>query len=175
MKEKQKENGFINSLKTLKREENRAAMANLRRGLGKPMGTTIEMYPYIGKFLSREPNYRREKALHLVGSLFGFYWKAENTKGNFGYSMRELKQESESIEKRFVALLNANYEDLDQHLRQAVSLLKSNDKPINWEQLFEDIVYWESDNRRVQYRWARGFWGSSELQANEEENEEEGK
>lgn len=174
MKEEEKEykNNFIDFLKKLKREKNRAAMAHLRRGLGKPAGTTTEMYPYIGKFLPKEPNYKYENALYLVGSLFGLYSDAKNTKENFGSSMLQIEGVGGSIEKRFVALLNANYEDLHQHLRQAVGLIKAKEKPINWERLFTDIMYWENDNRKVQQDWARGFWGSK--QTNEIEQEIEG-
>ncbi len=171
--EKENKNEFIIFLKKLKREKNLAAMAHLRRGLGKPAGTTTEMYPYIGSFLRKEPDYKRENALYLVGSLFGFYWKAENTKGNLGDSMFLIKDESGSIEKRFAALLNANYEDLHHHLRQAVSLLKSKEKPINWERLFQDIRNWESDDRKVQREWARGFWDTNRPKNNQENGETE--
>lgn len=169
--EKEYKNDFIDFLKKLKREKNRAAMAHLRRGLGKPAGTSTEMYPYIGKFLPKEPNYRYENALYLVGSLFGLYSDANDMKGNFGDSMFQIKDESGSIEKRFVALLNANCEDLHQHLRQAVGLLKAKEKPVNWERLFKDITNWESDNRYVQLNWARGFWGSPETKKREQEIE----
>lgn len=166
--EKEFENDFINFLKKLKSEKNRAAMAHLRRGLGKPAGTTTEMYPYIGRFLPKTPNYKYENALYLVGSLFGFYSDANNTNGNLGDSMALIKDESGSMEKRFVALLNANYEDLHQHLRQAVSLLKAKEKPVNWERLFKDILAWESDSRYIQRDWARGFWDTYKPKNNQE-------
>lgn len=171
--EKEYENSFIKYLMKLKKDKNRAALAHLRRGLGKPAGTATEMYPYIGNFFPKVPNRKYEDALFLIGSLFGFYSDAKMTSGNFGDSMASIKDESGSIEKRFVALLNSNYDDLHQHLRQAVGLLKSKEKPINWEQLFKDLLAWENDSKNVQYRWARGFWGSQELKKIETEGEKQ--
>ena len=56
---------------------------------------------------------------------------------NLGASFARLAQatESESIEKRFVALLNCRRDDLHAHLRHAVGLLKSKDIPVDWAQL----------------------------------------
>lgn len=142
--------------------QNRAALANLRRGLGKPPKTVMEMYPYLGQFLSHEPKPRYETAVFIVAALFAYYPDAPGNAGNLGDSIRRMKDDSDSksIEKRFVALLNAEAEDLPYYLRQIIGLLKSKEIAVNWNQLFRDVKNWDDDKRYVQNAWARSFWGN---------------
>ena len=166
---------FIGYLESLLKRDDRAILAHLRRGLGKEPGTAMEMFPYIARFVQN--SYRSdENAYFLVASVFGLYptysWKSdEKGKNNLGKSMSFLKDDSESIEKRFVALLNADEEDLPNHLRQIVSLLKAKDKPIDWLQLLKDIKGWSSESKYVQRNWAKGFWGNTNTE-NTEKGEE---
>ena len=156
--------GFIAYLESVLRRDDRAILAHLRRGLGKEAGTAMEMFPYIARFV--QTKYRSEEnAYFLVASLFGLYptnsWKSDEKFNNLGKSLSFLKDESDSIEKRFVALLNSDEEDLPNHLRQIVSLLKSKESPINWFLLLKDIKSWSHEDRFVQRNWAKGFWGNS--------------
>lgn len=167
---------FITRLEKYERDDDRAALAHLRRGLGKPLATAMEMFPYVSNWTK---NFSRndENAYYLVASLFGLYpkpsWKVEGkNRNNLGNSLSFLNSESDSksIDKRFVALLNADAEDLPTHLRQIISLLKSKDKPVNWLQLLRDIKNWSHEDRFVQRNWAKGFWGNTN---SEEEKGEE--
>lgn len=154
---------FIKYLESLVKQKDRAALANLRRGLGKPPQTAMEMYPYLGQFLSQEPKRNYENAIFIVAALFAYYPDAKSTSGNLGASLRRYFEEtkSDSVEKRFVALLNAEADELPNYLRQIVGLLKSKEIAVNWEQLFKDVQFWNSENSRVREKWARGFWGNS--------------
>ncbi|MGI8495793.1 MAG: type I-E CRISPR-associated protein Cse2/CasB [Pyrinomonadaceae bacterium] len=166
---------LIGYLKGLEKQQNRAALANLRRGLGKPPKTVMEMYPYLGQFLSHEPKPRYETAVFIVAALFAYYPDAPGNAGNLGDSIRRMKDDSDSIEKRFVALLNAEAEDLPYYLRQIIGLLKSKEIAVNWNQLFRDVKNWDGDNRYVQNAWARSFWGSSANDKNQDkENNSKG-
>ncbi|MDQ3713875.1 MAG: type I-E CRISPR-associated protein Cse2/CasB [Acidobacteriota bacterium] len=189
--------GYINYLESLvpdsqkktnesARQNTRAALAYLRRGLGRKAGTAVEMLPYIMPYAEKLPeglsSKQREKiesSYFLVGSLIGLYPKASRKsedKGrlNLGKSLllfdREISKKSpnllksernSSVEKRFVALLNADEEDLPNHLRQIISLLKSKEIPINWLQLLKDINDWSYESKSVQRNWAREFWGNT--------------
>lgn len=172
--ETKEEPRLISYLRGLGKRQDRAALANLRRGLGKPPKTSMEMYPYLGQFLSNEPKHSYEDAVFIVAALFAYYPDAPGNVGNLGASLRQLKDESDSIEKRFVALLNAEAEDLPYYLRQIIGLLKSKEIAVNWEQLFRDVQYWNSDKRFVQQAWARGFWGNSRKSEKEESDENTG-
>jgi CRISPR system Cascade subunit CasB len=65
------------------------------------------------------------------------------------------------MEARFVALLNAHPDDLDDHLRHAVSLLKAYERPLDWFRLFDDLLRWDHPDGHVQLRWARDFYRSN--------------
>lgn len=154
-----KEDRLIVYLKGLVKRQDRAALANLRRGLGRPPMSAMEMYPYLGQFLSHETKPRYENAVFIIAALFAYYHDAPGVNGNLGASLRQLKDQSDSIEKRFVALLNGDEEDLPYYLRQTIGLLKSKDVGVNWERLLSDVQNWSSDKRFVQKNWARSFWG----------------
>ncbi len=163
---------FIDYLSSLSSNKNRAALAHLRRGLGKEPGMSLEMYPYVAGW-TKNFHRNQERAYFIVAALFGLYpkpsWKKDDRFNNFGKSISFLKSKSDSIELRFNALLNANEEDLPYHLRQMVGLLESSDAPINWHLLLHDIRFWSHEDKFVQRSWAKGFWGSTT------ENKEESK
>lgn len=145
---------------------NRAALAALRRGLGKQPGEAPDMFPYVIPALEGV-HPRDEWAYFSVASLFGMYpapWKrgtGENGR-NFGSSFREVgtTSKSGSIEGRFVAMMNARREDLVDHLRSGVALCQSNNVAIDWARLLHDILAWDAPDRRVQRTWARSFWAA---------------
>lgn len=167
------EQEFIKYLESLVNNKDRGAIANLRRGLGKPPGSVPQMDRYVLKFVSEDSRVEQEEPYYLVAALFGFWHQGKDKvisdpPPNLGSSLRSLvnseagsgnRDEVEKrIEKRLVALLNCHRDDLPEHLRQIVSLLKSKDVPINWAQLLSDIKHWEWDDRTVQKAWARAFW-----------------
>ena len=78
--------------------------------------------------------------------------------------MRRLKDQSagDGVERRFVALLNSDEEDLPGRLRHAVGLLKSKDIPVDWRQLLSDLLRWEYADRQVHRRWSRDFWAGGQ-------------
>lgn len=160
------EGGLIAYLKGLARNQDRAALAHLRRGLGRKPGDTMEMYPYVGKFAGEETGWAHERAVFLTSALFADYHDASQNAGDLGSSVKQIAEKSDSIERRFVALLDADAEDLHYYLRQMIGLLKANSVPVNWDRLFKDIRNWSHDDRFVQRKWARSFWGSRETKEN---------
>lgn len=151
------------------KEKNLAALAALRRGLGKRPGEAAEMFPYVMPFIGDRLPQSRQNDYFLVAALFAAHqliWhhpagpddRREPT--NLGASFRRLHAafESGSIEKRLVAVLNASRDDLPEHLRHAISLLHAHDIPVDWLQLLRDLAGWDSDLRGVQRAWARAYW-----------------
>jgi len=157
MKE-QKEHPLVTRLENLRDSNDRAALARLRRGLGKEMGTP-EMYPYVVPFLPAYP--QGQESCFLVAALFATHPLPSPRGTSFGASFRRVWEESgrsDSTEKRFTALLSADEEDLGGHLRHAVSLAKSKNTPIDFHSLLYDLRNWSHPDRFVQLRWARDFW-----------------
>lgn len=171
-----RERRFIDYLQGFVEREDRAPLAMLRRGLGKSPGEAAEMHRYILPFLGEDACWREEEAYYRVASLFAWHqrdWHREETQPvfrsrNFGASFTLLTQEtgSESIEARFVALLNCRFDDLPEHLRHGVGLLKAHDIPVDWAQLLRDLRHWEREDRSVQRAWARAYWGATGTSGN---------
>lgn len=161
---------FVEYLEGLR--EDRGALAALRRGLGQPPGAVAGMYRYVVPWLPEKTSRRQEAAYYLLAALFGYH-PAVGGKGNMGNHFALTCQsggDNTAIERRFSALLAAHPDDLDSYLRQAVSFLRSKEVPMNWHQLFYDLLAWSHPDRYVQNQWARAFWGRA---TRESENTEE--
>jgi CRISPR system Cascade subunit CasB len=160
---------YVEYLKELERNEDRAALAALRRSLGKSPGEAAEAHRYILPF---NPTTWEESAYYLVGGLFALHpqsWRrdaGDRSWTNLGASFARLRSQvdSKSIEKRFVALLNCHEDDLAEHLRHAIGLLRSKEIPIDWVELLKDLCNWNHEDRFVQLNWARAFWGRADEQ-----------
>lgn len=180
------EHRFIQYLESLLiNKDGAGAMANLRRGLGKQPGTVRQMDRYVIPFLPADIKLGQDEPYYLVAALFAHWYqgrdKIVNFDDNLGESLRRLVTEEaqkpgttredveKRLEKRLVALLNCHRDDLPDHLRQIISLLKSKDIPINWAQLLHDIKGWNWENREVQRSWSWGFWA---IKSSEEQTEE---
>ncbi len=145
---------FVKHLESLR--DDRAALAALRRGLGKPPGTAMEMFPHVIPYV---PSEHAQRACFLVAALFAAYPDAKVWGENLGASFAQLPNR-DSAQRRFVALLRAESDELPTHLRHAIALLKAHDIPISWERLLCDIDAraWERPQRYVQQQWGRSFW-----------------
>ncbi len=160
-------------------KDDRAALARLRRGLGKKGGTT-EMYRYVAPFLPPDKGNQWEwqntaNRHFLIASLFAIHPESAGRGSSMGKVFRAMMAESPSVEKRFEHLLSVDVDDLDGHLRQAVLLAKSKEVWVDFHLLFEDVKRWDHRNRSVQMCWAREFWGyDKEQNENLSQNEPKG-
>jgi CRISPR system Cascade subunit CasB len=150
---------FVAQLRQLADKDDRASLAKLRRGLGKPPGAALETLAVVQPRLPQGLRPKAEDACYLAASLFVEHAQPGGG-GSLGraYALLALKRQAENLEKRFVALLNADEEDLPEHLRHAVSLLKSEGVAVDWACLIDDLQRWDHPARFVQRRWARDFW-----------------
>lgn len=162
---------FVEYLEGLR--EDRGALAALRRGLGQAPGTVADMYRYVVPWLPSEASRSQEAAYYLLAALFGYH-SAQGGTGNMGNHFArtcESGADNTAIERRFTALLAAHPDDLPSYLRQAVSFLRSEEVPVNWHQLFYDVLAWPHPDRYVQKKWANAFWGRSRKETEEAEEE----
>lgn len=153
----EKQKSFIGYLCGLAKEgqEDRGALAELRSDLGKEPGKMSRVHKHVVPYL---PEKRwSDRWYYVTATLFGLFPKHQKGR-SLGEALRPLKSESASMEARFVALLNAHPDDLDDHLRHVVSLLKSHEQPLDWFRLFEDLLQWDHPEGHVQLKWARDFY-----------------
>lgn len=147
--------------------QDRGALASLRRGLGCEPGHAPEMFPYIVRWIPEKASREEEAAYYRIASLFAFH-PLSASNGNLGTHLAQTissENDQAAVERRFVALLKAHPDDLGNHLRQSISFLKSKEQPVNWHQLFRDLRAWSDPEKRVQKRWASGFWGRPDQEA----------
>jgi CRISPR system Cascade subunit CasB len=168
----------------------RAALAHLRRTLGKKPDQAFGAFPYLVSWTENLSDWH-EECYYLVASLFAMYpsrsWhhtkeETRRAQRNFGASFLWLDKEmqiqsqtderSKSLERRFTALLMSQREDLPERMRHAISLLKSYKVQIDWVQLLDDLRWWEQSERAYssrnptispQRRWAKSFWRVSAI------------
>src|SRR5262249_23641243 len=107
----------------------RATLAELRRSLNGDLGRALAR---VGCLFAGLPAYALDDAV-LVAALFASH-QGPDPGVSLGAAFRELRDKagSDSVEKRFAALLDTEKEDLGARLRQAVSLLKSKDIALDW-------------------------------------------
>ncbi|HKV39596.1 MAG TPA: type I-E CRISPR-associated protein Cse2/CasB [Blastocatellia bacterium] len=162
---------FIGYLLNLAKEgkEDRGALADLRSGLGKGPGEMSRVHKHVVPYLPEE-NYN-DRWYYLTATLFGAFPQHQEGR-SLGAAFRPLEQKSDSMEARFIALLNAHPEDLGGHIRHAVSLLKANKQPLDWFRLFKDLLQWDHPNRCIQLRWARDFYKADSNSTPREEDQD---
>jgi len=169
------ERSFTNYLESLVENSNSGALASLRRGVGKPPGSVAQADRYVFCRLWEDIHPWDVDRYYLIATLFALWYQGkselvsvERDQKNLGVSMRKMvdrmaterprEEVEKSVEVRFMALLNSHRDDLLQHLRHNISLLKANEVPVDWTQLLHDIGGWNLDSRCVQRSWARMFW-----------------
>jgi CRISPR type I-E-associated protein CasB/Cse2 len=146
---------FIRRLYALAQDDDRAALAQLRRGFTHPLAAM----PYVARFLRPDASRRDEQALLLVGALFGLHPTLGGT--SLATALRRLSDQNDSIALRFRALLDADLDDLPTHLRHAISLARSHDLPIDYDDLLRAVRSWSREDKSAQRAWARHFWGAA--------------
>jgi CRISPR system Cascade subunit CasB len=147
---------FVQRLYDLAARKDRAALAELRRSFSNPLAAL----PYVVPFLAKDATRRDEAALSLVAGLFALH--PEPGSLSLAKALSILAKDSDSVALRFRALLDADAEDLPTHLRHAVSLVRSRDLAIDYDDLLAAVRWWGSENKNRQRAWARDFWGTTE-------------
>ena len=157
MSEITKQHPFISYLQS--HVDDRAMLAELRRGLGRKPGEAPGMFPYVVPFIHEQHD---EADLYLIASLFALH-PSSTSNGNMGDHLNALIKtlgDDAATTRRFVQLLNRSRSALDMPLRQHISILKGKDVSINWHQLLYDLRNWGHPARYVQKRWASAYWRS---------------
>ncbi|GAB3393399.1 type I-E CRISPR-associated protein Cse2/CasB [Azotobacter armeniacus] len=148
------------------RESNAGALAELRRSQGFAPGAYPPAYPHVERFAPTDCHAQdpQRLALYVVAGLFALHPQpaSRSLAASFGELMR--RRGSGSIEKRFIALLGADAENLPDYLRQVVSLLAADDLGVDYAALLKDLGFWlnprlDPERRdQIRQRWARDFY-----------------
>ena len=154
---------FVNRLSGL----DPGAMSTLRRSLSFDPGAFVPAYPFVEPFAAKEADRPwLRSALYLTAGLYARH--PEHRAGRSvasGMAQSMFQRGSQSIERRFIGLLDSDSEGAGQHLRQAVSVLAADGIAIDYAELLDDLGVWLAPRAmeqkdRVKQRWARDFYRS---------------
>lgn len=158
---------FAAALSRLAEREDRASLAALRRSLGRELADPAEAAAVFYRILPPVPEWA-ERDYWLAAGLFALHpvgrasdEEAERSRPLATELHDILAREPDArpgLERRFVALLDADREQLDVMLRSVIQLLRQHAQPLDYAQLVRDLRGWDSWWRNVQRRWARAFW-----------------
>jgi CRISPR system Cascade subunit CasB len=166
--------GLIARLEQLNEGDTKVRAA-LRRSLAFEPGTYVPAFPYVEPFVGKDRSNRHREMLYLVAGLWAAHWKSgrEGKRITVARACARYRSEagSSSVELRFIALLDADEDQLPHRLRQIVALLK--EYPLDFERLLNDLLYWHSASKHVQNRWAREFYQEPADTLDTESQEEE--
>ena len=150
---------FIEWLEGLN-EKDTKVRAVLRRSLAFDPGSYVHAFPYVEPFVGNGDNVRRRETLYLVAGLWAAHWREnENAQPmplGKACAMHQIASGSTSTERRFIALLDADRDQLPHRLRQIIALLK--EQSIDFEALLNGLLYWDDEQKRTQNAWARDFY-----------------
>ena len=151
--------GFIAWLESLN-EKDTKVRAVLRRSLSFTPGGFVPSYPYVEPFVKEEKHPWRREAYYLVAGVWAAHWRKDRPGQPMAIgkacAVYQATSGSTSTERRFIALLDADPDQLPHRLRQMIALL--GDLPIDFEALLKGLLFWNDDRKRTQNAWARDFY-----------------
>lgn len=146
-------------------QEDRGFMANLRCALVD--GKQHRAWPYLANFDGIGETHRN-KVVQTVAGLYATHPEEVHV-GDFGATCRKLLSDDEleklrkaegigPVSRRFQHLLAAEGDEVFDRVVRFVLRAKTQDIPINYQQLYKDLRDWEYQSDRVRVRWAKSFW-----------------
>lgn len=163
---------FIEYLEDLNQRDTKVR-AVLRRSLSFEPGVYPVVFPYVEPYLKNEDGAWKRKVYYLVAGLWAQH-RREGLNGEskpIGIALADYVKASgsQSVEQRFIALLDADEDQLSYRLRQIIALLKEGN--IDFEKLLKDLLAWNNESKWTQRRWAQDFYHSLNKETTHEETQ----
>lgn len=168
---------LLRLLNTSNESQQKAALANLRRGVGKAPGELPELW---GEFLANMPEemYGGDKpsaaewAVYTALTVFALHQQGHDPKsepmhregqgiGRTARLLVENENDEERIRKRFnIFATSADMRELANHLRALVSLLRAKGIPADYAELAKDLYNFQNPDYRgnVRLKWGQDFY-----------------
>ena len=148
-----------------KRKTDRGLMADLRHGFSP--GTEYRAWPHLAKWRQcRLSNDRDRKIWTTVAAGFALH-KGTAIVGNIGWTLRSMATDGQDfseeamkrLESRMRRLLSCRTaEDVCDRLPGIIRMAERKGVPVNYEQLFWDLVQWEDQKKNIKVKWAESYW-----------------
>lgn len=147
------------------RREDRGFMANLRCALVE--SKRYRAWPYLANFGGIGEKHGN-KVVQTVAGLYATH-SEETHDGDYGAMCRKLLSDDERqklnqaegigpVSRRFQHLLAADGDEIFDRVVRLMLRAKAQDIPVNYEQLYKDLLDWEYHADWVRVRWAQSFW-----------------
>jgi CRISPR type I-E-associated protein CasB/Cse2 len=135
----------------------RAALAELRHSINDPLRGAKYVVPCLGPEDEGDDIW-----FYRIAALYAMH-RLHRPDVSLGVAMKQcsMRRNSESVEKRFTQLLSAASANLLIPLRNVINLLAADEIPLDWEQLLDDVLYWNHPNKFRQHRLARHFYSNN--------------
>lgn len=163
----------------------RAALAQLRRGLGKEVGRLPELLALTVDPSAPPPRgdapTRGEIAAHTALTLYGLHQQSQSRRmhdprTSFGSAVGSLRfrdgEENDGVMRRFQALATASgMGEFVQHTRGLITLLRAAERGFDYSRFARDLVHFQSPHGadRVRLAWGRDFFRITEPDKTTEE------
>ncbi|MEU0786699.1 type I-E CRISPR-associated protein Cse2/CasB [Streptomyces sp. NPDC006173] len=151
-------------------------LAVLRRGLGRPAATVLEMFPFytcpVDDFAARRGEVSAEQeAEHIALALYGLHQQSQDRpmhRGGVGLGRamlalrRHERTSDEAVDTRFQQAFSATSPTaLQLRLRGLVTQLKDIKQPLDYDRLATDLHAWNrpESRSRVRRRWGLDYYG----------------
>jgi CRISPR system Cascade subunit CasB len=172
--------------------EAKAALAKLRRAIGKSPGSIPDIWGLTLEGLPPELQTKRKEAsqaewaVHMALTLFAYHQQGRDLRQDcmsriglgLGSAVRRLiktEDDESRIKRRFnIAATADSPAELAHHLRGLIGLLKTDGIPLDYPALAADIYRFQFQGARdaVRLNWGREFYSSTELPESETSNNE---
>ena len=172
--------GRLRALEQLPEHPQKAALANLRRGVGAAPGEMPELWGFFLEELPPEMESRDgaptrgEWAVYLALTLYALHQQGhalpeddmDRQNAGLGQAVRRLlppkaDPAGSSVQKRFNVLATAAQpREIAQHLRGMIQLLRAAGIPLDYARLAEDLFYLQFPDHApgVRLRWGQEFY-----------------
>ena len=169
----------------------KAALAELRRGVGKEPGEDPGLW---GAFLLDLPEElygkdgkpsRAEWAIYITLTLYALHQQGKDPAadsvsaegedlGKAAAGLAQDQDDRDRILRRFSAMVTAaDMRELSHHLRGLVQLMKARGIRLDYPALAEDLYWWQVPSRtnQVKLKWGQGFYGAFRAPSTSKEDE----
>jgi CRISPR system Cascade subunit CasB len=171
--------------------EKKAALARLRRGVGKEAGTVPETWPYLYAGFPDElagkggaPSHA-ENAAHIALTLYAMHAQGKGVvhaedAGSLGTAANRLKRLKPAgepgVKRRFDALFTAKTtEEISLHARGIIQLLKQEDIKLDYAGFAADLYnlqFGAESAKRVLRKWGKDFYSFNKGDLSKGESDE---
>jgi CRISPR system Cascade subunit CasB len=171
--------------------QQRAALAKLRRGIGKEPGEIPEVWDITLAELPESLTSwdgvvtQAEQAIHVSLTLFALHQQGKGevvSRSNisFGAAVRRLvtpdKSNEQAIKRRFDAAVTATeFSEFSHHARGLIQLMKASNTFLDYPTFAKDIYWLQNPEQRtkVMLRWGQDFWAPESMARDQEKRQED--